>query len=269
MVCCYSESNAFNPKFAATTSLFSRQYSLGQSLGVIAKQKSRFSSHPKDTIRCHVVAWGDLDEVEVSKVKASGSEMLARTLGYLMASGAMLIYAPIILKIIKQGNADGFSLQTWMASCLGLSLSVLYPLKKRFPLTSFAELIGAGAQSLAILGILSFYKGKLVQFGVGISALLVLIIGFLRMPNTSPSLLNSIQIAALIVANYSNLPQIIMSFKSKKSSWSWISASMSLIGCLIRVFTTMKLTKDRLILLGYVIGSITNSILLWQVFAYQ
>lgn len=46
-------------------------------------------------------------------------------------------------------------------------------------------------------------------------------------------------------------------------------AALSMAGCLVRIFTTLQLTKDKLTLIGYVIGFITNAILLGQVIFYN
>ena len=78
-----------------------------------------------------------------------------------------------------------------------------------------------------------------------------------------------LQVGATISNNYAQLPQILLSFKMKKSSWSIISAGLSTIGNVIRVFTTATLTGDPLILYGHVLGATTNAILAAQILIYR
>ena len=56
--------------------------------------------------------------------------------------------------------------------------------------------------------------------------------------------------------------------KEKKASWSPITSFMSMGGNLIRIFTTIQLTKDPLVLSGYMLGFTTNLILFSQVLYY-
>ena len=47
------------------------------------------------------------------------------------------------------------------------------------------------------------------------------------------------------------------------------TAALSMAGCLVRVFTTLQLTNDKLALIGYLVGFITNGILFGQVIFYN
>lgn len=202
-----------------------------------------------------------VDKLEVVKNNA------ARVLGYVMGAGAMVIYAPILVKILRNGHADGLSLATWVFNVLGLSLAAAYPAKKGFPLSAYLELVAASVQSVAILLLIAFHKGQLLPTSVGLAFLSVAFLTFLRAP-VPASALGGVQIAASLLANYANVPQILLSFRTKHSSWSGVTALMSMAGCFIRMLTTIQLTKDKLVLGGYALGFVTNSLLFAQVLLY-
>lgn len=82
-------------------------------------------------------------------------------------------------------------------------------------------------------------------------------------------ILGVLQGVSIIACNYAMVPQIYLTFKTKKAGWSFITASMSLCGCLVRVFTTMQLTKDPIVLSGYLLGAANNLIVLLQILAYR
>jgi hypothetical protein len=63
-------------------------------------------------------------------------------------------------------------------------------------------------------------------------------------------ILSATQVAAILICNYANLPQIFLTFQSKKAVWSPITSFMSMGGNLIRIFTTIQLTKDPLVMSG-------------------
>jgi hypothetical protein len=130
------------------------------------------------------------------------------------------------------------------------------------------ELILLAAQSIGILGLICYYqqltKEYLAFMVVFVSATFVTTI-----THIPSSILQATQIAAILVCNYANIPQIILTFRRGKASWSPITAAMSMAGNLIRIFTTFQLAAgDKLILGGYILGFVTNAILLAQVLFY-
>ena len=202
-------------------------------------------------------------------VATTTKTLCANALGYVMGIGAVSVYAPILLKVVKKQDIEGLSIATWVFNVLGYAMSVAYPMKKGFPFSTYIELAGAGLQSLVILGLLCKYNHLEVPFLTGIAAIAATFYSFLRAPNLDPKLVGSVQIMASLLANYANIPQILVTFQRKKASWSAITACLSLAGCAVRIFTTMQLTKDPLLVGGYILGLITNGLLLAQVILYR
>lgn len=209
------------------------------------------------------------DVEKYDKATDSWKTSLAKAMGYIMGAGAMFIYTPIFIKLLQRGNADGFSMSTWIFNFLGLMLATVYPMKKGYPLSTFIDLLAATSQSVLILLVLSIYQHKVIPV---VAFLLTSILGagiFLKIPNVSSRTMNWFQIVASLLANYANFPQIILSFQTKQAAWSGVTALMSMIGCTVRIFTTIQLTNDPVTIGGYVLGLVTNSILLAQVLFYN
>lgn len=147
-------------------------------------------------------------------------------------------------------------------------MACLYPLKKGYALSTYIELIALSVQSLSILSLVCFYQNKVKELVVGLAVLATVIAATLT--NTvSAKALNAIQLLAILICNYANVPQILLTFKTKQAKWSPITAGMSLGGNLIRVFTTLQLTGDKLVLFGYSLGFGTNFLLLTQILYYR
>ena len=198
---------------------------------------------------------------------SSSSSAAATALGYFMGTASLGLYLPIIVGIVRRGNAHGVSIQTWMATVLGFSLALIYPVKMKYPLSSYFELVNLVVQSVVILGLVCFHSNLLLEF-VGGMGLLAAVAGLLFTRDLSPKLLSGIQMVRLALDSYSLLPQIILNMEKASFSYSALTASMGTGGNLIRVYTTLVLTKDPLLLAGYIIGAASNIILLVQYWLY-
>ena len=87
--------------------------------------------------------------------------------------------------------------------------------------------------------------------------------------HTAHQILSAIQIVALVVCNYACIPQIMLTFRTKRASWSPVTAVMSMTGNIVRVFTTLQLTGDKLMLGGNLVGLVNNLVLLTQCLMYR
>lgn len=207
--------------------------------------------------------------LQEQKKQTKLTDIASKAMGYIIGIGAMTVYAPILIKIISQGNADGFSVATWAYNLIGMSAAASYPMKKGFPVSSYIELISLSFQSILLLGVICYYKGLLLQY-MGFMTLYAALCGwFYKSKQIPQNVLNIIQSFAIFACNYANIPQIMLNYRFKTASWSLITALMSVGGNFIRILTTLHVTKDKLVLFGYCLGFFTNSILLAQIFIYK
>ena len=198
----------------------------------------------------------------------STKDIVAKALGFVLGFGALAVYLPIIINLIKAKSADGYSVETWVYNLIGLTIACLYPFKKGFGVSTYIEVLAIAIQSAGILGLICFYQKKFQEYLIGMAAF-VASCTFICVNKVPTNLLNWMQVAAIIVCNYANIPQIVLTFQTKKATWSWITSAMSMAGNLIRVFTTIQLTQDKLVLSGNTLGFLTNLILFLQVFIYK
>ena len=78
--------------------------------------------------------------------------------------------------------------------------------------------------------------------------------------------LTVLQVWATSLLTVSLIPQIWMNFQTTSGGqWSAVTAALSVAGNAIRVFTTLRLTKDRLLFLGFALGFALNATLLGQI----
>lgn len=196
-------------------------------------------------------------------------DALAKGVGYLMGAGSIFLFSPIIFTLIKTRSADGFATSTWILNLMGMLLAVAYPVKMGFPPSTYIEVVSVIFQCVLILGLICFYKGIFQRFIFSVIPGAAVFIWFLQSRSTPKRIVQLVQAGSILLSTYANIPQIILTFKLKKASWSWITAGLSTSGCLVRMLTTLQLTKDKFAFFGYSIGFITNLILMLQVFYYN
>lgn len=194
--------------------------------------------------------------------------MLASAMGYVMGSGAIILYSPMIYTLLKSRSADGFSIQTWVMNLLGLTLCVAYPFRKGFPLSTFLENVALTFQSVIALSLVCIYKDYAKELIGGLGLFFVMCY-FLFLGSFPPIMFQWIHVLSIVICNYALVPQIYLNWKQKKVTWSAFTALLSAGGNLIRVFTTLQLTQDMLMLAGYVLGAIMNLIMLFQIYIYR
>ena len=245
----------------------------GASVSAFAPSKSS-SLQKKHLVKVHsgLEAHGNsINDALVPTVIATASNskgIIAQALGGVMAAGALLLYTPIISNLLKAKSGEGMSMQTWVFNLLGFTAAIMYPIKKKFPISTYIEGIALVIQSTIVLGLLAYYNDQIKEFCIGMSLYLPLAF-FVSCPIIPMKYAPVFQVLATILSNYAQVPQILLSYKLKKSSWSLISAFLSTAGNVIRVYTTMVLTKDPFIFYGHILGASTNAILMAQILIYK
>lgn len=145
----------------------------------------------------------------VSSSSSTIADLIAKGLGYVMGLGAVAVYLPIVIKLLRSKSSDGLSLQTWIFNLLGLSLSVYYPFKKGFPISTYIELVTVAVQTFFILFLVCFYRDLTSQYFLGIAGFAVLATA-LSVATVPAPMLNAIQFVSIILCNYANVPQILL-----------------------------------------------------------
>lgn len=125
------------------------------------------------------------------------------------------------------------------------------------------------AQSGAILLFVAHLQRRLhtPAFAAGSAVYACLVVAGLR--GLPPWALSSLQLAATVSVTGALLPQLLLNARRRSSGgWSPLTAGLSALGNAVRVFTTVQLTRDPLLLGGFVAGFAVNAVMLWQIVAW-
>lgn len=208
--------------------------------------------------------------LSIARGGGHGADMAARSLGFLVGAGGATMYSPIIYKVIEAKSANGLSLSTVCAQLLGYSCAVAYSYNRGFPVSTYVETIFLTIQS-AILMTLALWFDKtpnILAAAIG-GVFYVALAAYVFFKGPPIALLAVLQGSATVLLTGALVPQILRNWRQKNSGqWSLFTAGLSVAGNAIRVFTTLQLTRDPLLLSGFVFGLTLNSILFAQIILY-
>jgi len=78
--------------------------------------------------------------------EAAKKKPLATLLGWGMAAGSLGVFLPIILRILSDGTAAGFSKLTWGMQLVGYSAFMVYPIRCGYSASTYCEYVCLLAQ---------------------------------------------------------------------------------------------------------------------------
>jgi len=196
---------------------------------------------------------------------------VAKGLGYVIGTGAVLLYTPIALRIIRQESADGLVLSTWWLKLISYTCSIVYNLDKGYPLAQYVETVVLATEATVILGLVAYYQEKMDAQLVATAVLLVVAVAIaLNDSMIPPEVLALGQASAAIINVFAVLPQFALNARTQTSGdYSPITASLATLGCGIRIFTTIQLAgADPLLLASTTLALVLNGSLLLQILYY-
>ncbi|KAL3131157.1 PQ-loop repeat-containing protein 3 [Trebouxia sp. C0009 RCD-2024] len=195
-----------------------------------------------------------------------GSQQVATLLGYGVLAGSCVRSVPQILRMNKNKSAQGVSLTSNVAELVAYTINVAYNLRWGYPFSSYGEVVACWLQDVVIVGLIVRFNAirgwkpwlGTAGFGVFLWAVMSGVCGH--------EVLYGLQASTVaIIALGGRVPQIWMNHQRGNSGeLSIATCILNLAGNLARVFTTLVLTKDKLIMAGTALGVVLNSVLLAQ-----
>jgi len=194
------------------------------------------------------------------------TQWLAVALGYSCIIGSVFRCLPQIHRIVTRKSVEGISFIAILSELLIYTVNLAYNVHYNYPFNTYGDLAVSWFVLIFVLVLMQVYK----RFDSGRVALVTALSSVWCLVLFSNSLpvvvLSSLQAASGIgLAFGSRIPQIWLNFK--KGSTGELSIIMFIanaLGCLIRVFTTISLTQDNLLLFNAAFHLVLNAIIIVQ-----
>ena len=197
-------------------------------------------------------------------------EVLARLLGYLVGFGSILLYTPIAIRVVLQKHANGLVMSTWWLKLTSYLLNDIYFVRKSYELSTYAETVVITIEALVVLLLVIYYQKRYREisvwflFGVLVGNTLY---GLTLAPE---ALVASGQLISAAINTGALVPQFWHNYSTQsKGDYSPLTAGLAMVGCGIRLFTTMTLNdSDPVLLITFWLALIVNAALLCQIVYY-
>ncbi|KAG0450512.1 hypothetical protein HPP92_026880 [Vanilla planifolia] len=176
----------------------------------------------------------------------------------------------MILKILKNRSIRGLSVTSFELEVVGYTIALSYCVHQGLPFSAFGELAFLLIQAIVLVAILYYYSAPL-----GIQIWLKAFIYCAVAPtvlagNVEPVLFEALYASQHAVFFMARIPQIWKNYKNKSTGeLSFITCLMNFAGSIARVFTSMQENAPTSVVLGSVLGIVTNGTILSQILVYQ
>lgn len=210
-----------------------------------------------------------LPTLSQSAVPVTGTitTLIARMVGWVVIAGSTIRSLPQILRIVRKKSVDGLSMTSFVSELMAYIITTAYNVAFRYPFSTWGDTFMSAIQHTAIVGLI-FHHDRKVSFQVKflLVVLMLAFAAFLFSGVCSPSTYKWMQgFSAALLALGGRLPQVMLNLRRGNSGeLSIISTALSVAGNAARVFTTIALVGDPIILFTATSQLLLNGILLFQ-----
>uniref|UniRef100_A0A383WNW5 Mannose-P-dolichol utilization defect 1 protein homolog n=1 Tax=Tetradesmus obliquus TaxID=3088 RepID=A0A383WNW5_TETOB len=202
----------------------------------------------------------------VTATSLSFSKVVAVVLGYAVMAGSLFRSVPQIAKVLQHGSTEGLSLTSYVVELCCYSVTIAYNISQGYGFNTFGEVCACWAQDIILIALIFRFSNtkKWIAAAVGIAVSLGCV--WLLSPYCPRHVLCALQASNIVtMALGSRLPQIILNMRRGNAGvLSVTTCLLNVAGNAARIFTTIVLTGDMLMLGGFLSQGTLNSILLSQ-----
>lgn len=214
---------------------------------------------------CCMQVLGDLTLTQTATatcLKAAAS----RTLGYAIIAASSIVKLPQLLKLWSARSSAGLSFAGILLELLAITFNASYSYANRFPFSAWGEALFLLLETAMIAFFVLWFERKrsaAITFATVYCASLAVLI------QLSASTLWYLQALNVPLAVTGKLVQAKQNYGAKHTGQLSAATAVALfLGCIVRIFTSIQETGDRLIILTYVAASAANFLIVAQIFLY-
>lgn len=180
--------------------------------------------------------------------------------------GSALVKLPQLFKILLNQSVTGLSLIGQFLELVASTIAFVYNFKAGNPFMVYGETFFVSLQNGLLVLMIGFYGNKMMQL-IFFTAIYSVLLSTLLVPNyVSNEQMAMLQVSTIPITALARLPQIIQVWSSGSAGQlSSISLFLIMAGSLARLYTTVAEIKDPILLIGYSITALLNTVLFLQV----
>ncbi|KAI4342619.1 hypothetical protein MLD38_027225 [Melastoma candidum] len=196
--------------------------------------------------------------------------LMSKLLGYAIVAASTTVKLPQIMKILQNKSIKGLSVVSFELETIGYTIALAYCLHKGLPFSAYGELAFLLIQAMILVAILYYFSQPM-----GIKSWIRPLIYCAVAPTILAGQIEPVLFEALYASQHAiffcaRVPQIWKNYTSKSTGeLSFLTSFMNFAGSMVRVFTSIQEKTPMSVVLGSVIGILTNGTILSQILLYS
>jgi len=195
---------------------------------------------------------------------------LSKGLSMGIIGGAMVVKLPQVVKVLLSRSTEGLSFLAYVLETLAASIAFAYNWRAGNPFSTYGETLFMTVQNVLLLLLMGLYRGQTMRLVLLFSCYSVMMSSLLISNYLSDATLRSLQAMTIPLVMISRLPQIWTIWRHGHTGQiSALTTFLIWAGSMARVYTCVQETpNDRVLLLGFLLAALLNSILVGQMLYY-
>lgn len=195
-------------------------------------------------------------------------EVLSKALGFGIVAGSIFVKVPQILKLLANRSGAGINILAVFLELTAITLNLSYSFVKGFPFSSWGDAAFLAVQTVAVAGLVLYYNGAVAKVAAFLVTYLSLV--FVLMSGiTSIDVLWSLQALNIPILVTGKMSQAYTNYSNGSTGQlSAVTCFMLFFGSLARIFTSIQETGDQLIIITYILSTLTNGVIVSQLLYY-
>ncbi|XP_057794433.1 mannose-P-dolichol utilization defect 1 protein homolog 2 [Salvia miltiorrhiza] len=196
--------------------------------------------------------------------------LISKLLGYLIVAASTTVKLPQILKILQHSSVRGLSVVAFELEVVGYTIALAYCLHKGLPFSAYGELVFLLIQAIILVAIIYYFSQPLGAKTWIRGLLYCAIAPTVLAGKIDPMLFEALYASQHAIFFCARVPQIWANFKNKSTGeLSFLTSLMNFAGSMVRVFTSLQEKAPMSVVMGSMIGIVTNGTILTQIVVYQ
>ncbi|KAJ3220249.1 hypothetical protein HDU67_003264 [Dinochytrium kinnereticum] len=194
---------------------------------------------------------------------------ISKALGFGLVLGGAIIKVPQIFKIMMRRSAAGVSFASYALETSAYIAGLAYNVRQANPFNTYGEHAFMAVANVVVVMLMFHYKSQHKRLAAVLIITFIFSYSLFDSRIISDSILLSLQWVAILIGVFSKVPQILENRETKSTGQlSAVTVGLQTVGSLARCYTTVTEVGDPVILITYVVATVLNGVVSYQIWLY-
>lgn len=189
-------------------------------------------------------------------------------LGYGIVFGSLIVKMPQIWKLMDSQSGAGLNIYSILLELSAITLNLAYSHRNEFPFSSWGDVAFLAIQTAIIASLVIYYNhnSRIRSYGFLAIYWIVALNIIYQLPTAILWSMQAVNIPILLSAKFS---QAYTNYSNGNTGQlSAVTCFMLFFGSMARIFTSIQETGDTLLILTYILSTLSNGVIVAQLLYY-